>query len=93
MPAIDRDDIGRELGLRIARRARKIGITQRELCRRAGFSESHGCKIIQGRQRVSVQQLLRIARALETTGSELIVGLQFRLDSNDAAEVRSGIPS
>lgn len=55
-------------------RRRAMGLTQREVARRAGLDRSYVSQVEQGSRDVGVSTLVRLAEALETTVGELLGG-------------------
>ena len=68
IPALDElDEFYRDLGARVSRRRRSVGLTQQELAERAGLSQPHIQAIEAGRtKRPTIAALLKVARALST---------------------------
>lgn len=73
MPPIhSRDPIDAEVGARIRARRRALKLSQTRLGEAVGLSFQQVQKYELGRNRVSASMLVRIARALDTTVSELM---------------------
>lgn len=64
------------LGRRIRNRRCELRITQSRLCRMTGCCQSAICDCENGLRGVRVTMLLKIAKALETTASELLEGIE-----------------
>lgn len=53
------------------------GFTQVELAFESGFSETYICQLERGKRNPSLRTIIAIASALDTVGSELLVGLEW----------------
>jgi transcriptional regulator with XRE-family HTH domain len=71
------------LGRRISKRRRGLGLPQDELASRAGVDRSHMSSIETGKTEPGVWTLMKIARELETTASNLLSGLKSSPASPD----------
>ncbi len=69
-------DINREVGHRIAARRRELGLTQERLAAKAKMDRTAIGKIERAERGLTVATLSRLARALSTTPSKLLEGLQ-----------------
>ncbi|HEY9793656.1 MAG TPA: helix-turn-helix transcriptional regulator [Candidatus Obscuribacterales bacterium] len=72
MPTPATPQLSKRLGELIGQRRQKLGISQEELVQRAKISRSYYSDIERGLRNMSVQSLCNIARALGTTGYELL---------------------
>lgn len=63
-----------EIGKRIARRRRYLGLKQTEVCEMAGISDKYLSCIERATSIPSVEVLIRIARALDTTPDAFLAG-------------------
>lgn len=72
------DALSRAVGARVAELRVRRGIaTQKELAERAGMAKAYVWRIESGRQDVSLRNLARLCRALDTTLSALLEGLDI----------------
>ena len=63
-----------EIGRRLRRRRRELGLLQRELAVRAGVSESFIGQVERGCKHCSAESVARLSRALELSADELMFG-------------------
>ena len=63
-----------EVGRRIARRRKKLGLKQTEVCERAGINDKYLSCIERATSIPSLEVMMRIAIALETTPDEFLIG-------------------
>ncbi len=78
-----------EIGKRIAQRRRKLGLKQSEVCEKAGISDKYLSCIERATSIPSLEVLVRLAMALDTTPDEFLSG-SIRHDSDqwrDVAEI------
>lgn len=64
----------KEIGTRIARRRRELGLKQSELSERANISNTYMSSIERAISIPSTEVIMRLAVALETTPDEFLVG-------------------
>lgn len=69
-------DVNREVGRRIAARRRALGLSQERLAAKARMDRTAIGKIERAERGLTVATLLRLARALGTSPSRLLEGLQ-----------------
>lgn len=63
-----------EIGKRIARRRKKMGLKQAEVCERAGINDKYLSCIERATSIPSLEVIMRLALALDTTPDEFLVG-------------------
>jgi transcriptional regulator with XRE-family HTH domain len=63
-----------QIGLRISRRRKNLGLTQKALADSVGMQAANVYRIEYGDQNVTIRTLCKIADALETTVVELLAG-------------------
>lgn len=67
-----------EIGRRIARRRKELGLKQTEVCERAGINDKYLSCIERATSIPSLEVVMRLALALETTPNEFLIGsVQF----------------
>lgn len=78
-----------EIGRRISRRRRSLGLKQREAEERAGIAYKYLSNIERGFSIPSTEVIMRLAIALETTPDEFLVGTTRREEEEwrDVAEL------
>ncbi len=76
--AEDRDVLLDQIGIRIVRRRKELGLTQDELAARLGITRPNIGNMERGQQNLTVGMLCRVAEALETTVQELMFGAPVR---------------
>ena len=84
-----------EIGRRIAQRRKQLGLKQHEVCDKAEISEKYLSCIERATSIPSLEVLMRIARALDTTPNDLLLG-SSRLGQapwQDVAELLRGLGS
>jgi transcriptional regulator with XRE-family HTH domain len=84
-----------EIGRRIARRRKALGLRQVQVCERAGINDKYLSAIERAVSIPSLEVLMKLAIALETTPDEFLVG-SVRRKSDDwrsAAELLRGMDS
>ena len=84
-----------EIGKRIARRRKAMGLRQVQVCERAGINDKYLSSIERAASIPSLEVLMKLAIALETTPDEFLVG-SVRRDNDDwrgAAELLRGMDS
>lgn len=79
--AIDYQEIGR----RIARRRRFLGLRQAEVCEQCGINSNYLSNIEHAKSIPSIDVLLRICDALHTTPDALLLGVQLAADHDATA--------
>ena len=63
-----------EIGKRIARRRKELGLKQAEVCERAGINDKYLSCIERATSIPSLEVVMRLALALDTTPDEFLVG-------------------
>lgn len=63
-----------EIGKRIARRRKELGLKQTEVCERAGINDKYLSCIERATSIPSLEVVMRLALALDTTPDEFLVG-------------------
>lgn len=63
-----------EIGKRIARRRKKLGLKQAEVCERAGINDKYLSCIERATSIPSLEVIMRLALALDTTPDEFLAG-------------------
>lgn len=78
-----------EIGRRIARRRKALGLRQVEVCDRAGINDKYLSCIERATSIPSLEVLMKLALALDTTPDEFLVGsIRFKTDEwRDVAEL------
>lgn len=78
-----------EIGKRIARRRKELGLKQIEVCERAGISDKYLSCIERATSIPSLEVVMRLALALDTTPDEFLVGsVRYESDQwRDVAEM------
>ena len=78
-----------EIGKRIARRRKELGLKQAEVCERAGINDKYLSCIERATSIPSLEVVMRLALALDTTPEELLVGsVRYESDQwRDVAEI------
>lgn len=66
-----------EIGKRIARRRKELGLKQAEVCERAGINDKYLSCIERATSIPSLEVVMRIAIALDTTPDEFLIGSVF----------------
>lgn len=82
-----------QIGKRIAQRRKQLGLKQTEVCERAGINDKYLSCIERATSIPSLEVLMRLALALDTTPDEFLVG-SVRGDGErwrDVAEVLRGL--
>ena len=75
-----------EIGKRIARRRKELGLKQIEVCERAGINDKYLSCIERATSLPSLEVVMRLALALDTTPDEFLVG-SVRYDSDQWRDV------
>ena len=78
-----------QIGKRIAQRRKKLGLKQTEVCERAGINDKYLSCIERATSIPSVEVIMKLAIALETTPDEFLTGsVRYRQESwKDVAEL------
>lgn len=78
-----------EIGRRIARRRKELGLRQVQVCERAGINDKYLSCIERATSIPSLDVVMRLALALDTTPDEFLVGsIRFQTDAwRDVAEL------
>lgn len=82
-----------EIGRRIARRRKELGLRQVEVCERAGINDKYLSCIERATSIPSLEVVMRLALALDTTPDEFLTG-SVRYESGqwrDVAELMRGM--
>lgn len=82
-----------EIGRRIARRRKELGLKQVEVCERAGINDKYLSCIERAASIPSLEVVMRLALALDTTPDEFLIG-SVRHESDqwrDVAEMLRGM--
>lgn len=82
-----------EIGKRIARRRKELGLRQVEVCERAGINDKYLSCIERASSIPSLEVVMKLALALDTTPDEFLTG-SIRYDSDewcDVAELMRGM--
>lgn len=82
-----------EIGRRIARRRKELGLRQVEVCERAGINDKYLSCIERSTSIPSLEVIMKLALALDTTPDEFLTG-SIRYDSDewrDVAELMRGM--
>lgn len=82
-----------EIGKRIARRRKELGLRQVQVCERAGINDKYLSCIERATSIPSLDVLMKLALALDTTPDELLIG-SVRHESDewrDVAELLRGM--
>ena len=75
-----------EIGKRIARRRKELGLKQAEVCERAGINDKYLSCIERATSTPSLEVVMRLALALDTTPDEFLTGT-VRYDSDQWRDV------
>jgi len=83
----------RQIGKRIAQRRKELGLRQVEVCEKAGINDKYLSCIERATSIPSVEVLMRLAIALETTPDEFLVGtVRYQQEPwQDTAELLRGM--
>lgn len=83
----------KEIGRRIARRRKELGLRQTEVCERAGINDKYLSCIERATSIPSLEVVMRLALALETTPNTFLTGaVRYEDDSwRDVAELLRGM--
>ena len=82
-----------EIGRRIARRRKELGLRQVEVCERAGINDKYLSCIERSTSIPSLEVIMKLSLALDTTPDEFLTG-SIRYDSDewrDVAELMRGM--
>ena len=82
-----------QIGKRIARRRKELGLKQAEVCERAGINDKYLSCIERATSIPSLEVIMRLALALDTTPDTFLTGsLRFEDDQwRDVAEILRGM--
>lgn len=82
-----------EIGQRIARRRRMLGLRQIEVCEKAGISDKYLSSIERAVSIPSLEVVMKLALALDTTPDEFLTGsIRHECDQwRDVAEMMRGM--
>lgn len=78
-----------EIGKRIARRRKELGLKQAEVCERAGINDKYLSCIERATSIPSLEVVMRLALALDTTPDEFLIGsVRYKTDQwRDVADI------
>lgn len=82
-----------EIGRRIARRRKELGLRQVEVCERAGINDKYLSCIERATSIPSLEVIMKLALALDTTPDEFLTGtVRYESDEwRDVAELMRGM--
>lgn len=82
-----------EIGRRIARRRKELGLRQVQVCERAGINDKYLSCIERATSIPSLEVIMRLALALDTTPDEFLTGsIRYENDEwRDVAELMRGM--
>lgn len=82
-----------EIGKRIARRRRELGLRQNQVCERAGINDKYLSCIERATSIPSLEVIMKLALALDTTPDEFLTGsIRYESDQwRDVAELMRGM--
>ena len=82
-----------EIGKRISRRRKELGLRQVEVCERAGINDKYLSCIERATSIPSLEVLMKLALALDTTPDEFLTGsIRYESDEwRDVAELMRGM--
>ena len=82
-----------EVGRRIARRRKELGLRQVQVCERAGISDKYLSCIERATSIPSLEVVMKLALALDTTPDEFLTGtIRYESDEwRDVAELMRGM--
>ena len=83
-----------EIGKRIAQRRKELGLKQAEVCERAGINDKYLSCIERATSIPSLEVVIRLALALDTTPNEFLIGSIRHEDEQwrDVAEMLRDMP-
>lgn len=84
-----------EIGKRIARRRKELGLRQVQVCEKAGINDKYLSCIERAASIPSLEVLMKLALALDTTPDEFLTGtIRYESDEwRDVAELMRGMTS
>lgn len=82
-----------EIGRRIARRRKELGLRQVQVCERAGINDKYLSCIERATSIPSLEVIMKLALALDTTPDEFLIGsIRYESDEwRDIAELMQGM--
>lgn len=82
-----------EIGRRIARRRKELGLRQTQVCERAGINDKYLSCIERATSIPSLEVVMKLALALDTTPDEFLTGtIRYESDQwRDVAELMRGM--
>lgn len=82
-----------EIGKRIAQRRKKLGLRQAQVCEMAGINDKYLSCIERATSIPSIEVIMKLAAALDTTPDEFLVGISRNQDDvwRDVAEWLRGM--
>lgn len=69
------NDAQRQFGETVRQLRKEAGLSQEELARKAGINRTYLSDVERGERNISLQNIVRLATALNTTPGELLSGL------------------
>lgn len=75
-----------EIGKRVARRRKELGLRQTEVCERAGINDKYLSCIERASSIPSLEVIMKLALALDTTPDEFLTG-SIRYDSDEWRDI------
>lgn len=84
-----------EIGRRIARRRKELGLRQNQVCEQAGINDKYLSCIERATSIPSLEVIMKLALALDTTPDEFLTGsIRYESDEwRDVAELMRGMSS
>ncbi len=83
----------KEVGERLSHRRKVLGLKQAEVCERCGISDKYLSNIECARSVPSIDVLLRICNALETTPDAIILGIRRKTNPDIEEETIASLRS
>jgi len=77
-------DINKAFGIRVRRRREALGLSQEELAFQAGLHRTYISLIERGLRGVTIETIAKLAKALQTTSSQMLEHIE---QGNDEASV------
>lgn len=73
-------DINESFGLAVRRRRVDLGLSQEELADKSGLHRTYISLIERGLRSASIETIIKLAKALRTTGSQLLQNVEGQID-------------